>query len=72
MTREDIFNDIRISSRIPYITDEKALKLWDFLKGYIDVIHNDEYNKELIVIPVFRILDALSMINQDKIDYCEG
>ncbi len=42
-------------------TDATAQKLWDFLKLYI---HDAK-------IPVFRVEDALNMINADKIEYSE-
>jgi hypothetical protein len=40
-------------------TDPTAQKLWNFLKNYI---RDDK-------IPVYRIEDALNMINADKIEY---
>lgn len=54
-----------ITSRVPYLTDKKAIKLWDFLKKYVQDTEGDTY----LVIPAFRVLDALSMINQEKIGY---
>ena len=55
-----------ISSREQYLTDPKAKKLWEFLIGYC---HLPKDGNECITIPAFRVLDALSMINQDKIEY---
>ncbi len=69
--KESTTEPIEISSRLKYVTDEKALKIWDFLKKY-QYKHKDKYKDEHIVIPSFRVLDALSMINQDKIEYYEG
>lgn len=55
-----------ISSREQYLTDPKAKKLWEFLIGYCHLPKNED---ECITIPAYRVLDALSMINQDKIEY---
>lgn len=71
MEKENIFNDISISSRIPHLTDKKAIDLWNFLKDYVRETKDTEGDTHLII-SAFRVLDALSMINQDKIGYCEG
>ena len=55
-----------ISLREQYLTDPKAKKLWEFLIGYC---HLPKDENECITIPAYRVLDALSMINQDKIEY---
>ena len=55
-----------ISSREQYLTDPKAKKLWEFLIGYC---HLPKDENECITIPAYRVLDALSMINQNKIEY---
>ena len=55
-----------ISLREQYLTDPRAKKLWEFLIGYC---HLPKDEGECITIPAFRVLDALSMINQDKIEY---
>jgi hypothetical protein len=55
-----------ISLREQYLTDPKAKKLWEFLIGYC---HLPKDESECITIPAYRVLDALSMINQDKIEY---
>ena len=52
----------------PYLTDKKAIKLWDFLKGYVHETKDSEGDTHLMI-PAFRVLDALSMINQYKIEY---
>lgn len=69
--KESKTESIEISSRIKYINDAQALKLWDFLNRF-QYKYNDKYGSEHIVIPSFRVLDALSMVNQDKIEYSEG
>ena len=55
-----------IASREQYLTDPKAKKLWEFLIRYC-YLPKDENG--CITIPAFRVLDALSMINQNKIEY---
>lgn len=62
MFREEIL------SRVSYLTDKKAIKLWDFLKKYVQETKDSEGDIHLMI-PAFRVLDALSMINQEKIGY---
>lgn len=57
---------IEIKSRLPYVTNEKAKKLWEFLEDYIIEEDNNLY------ISAFRVLDGLSMIDQEKIAYYGG
>lgn len=71
-TIEDIVeNSTIITTRIPYLTDKKAIDLWNFLKDYVQETKDTEGDTHLMI-PAFRVLDALSMINQDNIAYCEG
>lgn len=65
--RKPDYKDSTIKSRLPYVTDEKAKKTWEFLKDYIRNV--DVNGDEHLMIPVSRVLDALSMINQDEITY---
>lgn len=58
---------IEIKSRLPYIKDEGAKKVADFL---LDYSYSDEEGR--LVVPTYRVLDALSMINQERIGYCGG
>ncbi len=60
--------NVELASRIKYINDPTAKKLWDFL-GQYTYSYEDKYENSHEVIPTFRVLDALSMINQDKIEY---
>lgn len=64
--RQSVVEDISIKSRIKYVTDERAKKVADFLMGY----SYKENGEDRFVVPMFRVLDALSMINQDIICYC--
>lgn len=65
---EIVENSMVIASRVHYLTDKKAIKLWEFLKGYVQETKDTEGDTHLMI-PAFRVLDALSMINQDKIGY---
>lgn len=68
LSQEDILNSLEITSRERLLHDTKAIKLWNFLKKYIGIeLSKDEH--ENIYIPAFIVLDALSMINQNKIEY---
>lgn len=64
--------DIGISSRMKYIKDEKAMKIAEFLFDYCFKDIKEVYTNGTILVPMFRVLDALIMINQDKIQYNEG
>lgn len=55
-----------IKSRLKYVTDTKAQDIWNFLVPYLS------WDGNKVTIPAFRVLDALSMINQDRIAYSEG
>lgn len=66
----EYINDSSITSRLPYIQNETAIQLWNFLKQYNQTVESDEGN--LNVIPTFRVLDALSMIDSQSIGYSEG
>ena len=68
LSQEDILNSLEITSREQYLDDKKAIKLWNFLKRYVG-IELSKYGQENIYIPAYIVLDALSRINQDKIEY---
>lgn len=53
-----------IQSRLPYVTDPTAKKLWEFLSN--ECLYN---LADTPFIPADVVLDALIMINQDKIEY---
>ena len=63
MTKEEAESLIEIKSRLKYVTDPKAQNIWNFLVSYL------YWADGKISIPAYRVLDALSMINQDKIEY---
>lgn len=63
---EDFEQITEIKSRLQYVTDPKAQEIWNFLVPYT------RWDGNSISVPAFRVLDALSMINQDRIAYSEG
>ncbi len=69
MTKEEIKNDISISSRIKYITTEQDNKIIDFIIDYSFKDEKEFYTNGTILVPLFRVLDA---INQKGENYCEG
>lgn len=70
-TSVEPMNRHEITSRLPYVTDPRAQKLWEFLEKYM-IVDKENFNNDTLTIPAYRVLDALSMINQDKIEYSEG
>ena len=59
MTTEEIKNDISVSSRIKYITDEEKLKIINFIIDYSFKDKNQVYTNGAILVPLFRVLDAI-------------
>jgi hypothetical protein len=69
MTKEEIKNDVSVSSRLKHITDEKDLKIIDFIIDYSFKDSQEVYTNGTILVPLFRVLDA---IEQKGEPYCEG
>ena len=59
MTREEIKNDISVSSRVKHITDEESLKIVDFITDYSFKDSKKVYTNGTILVPLFRVLDAI-------------
>lgn len=66
---DELLNRIEIQSRLKYLTDQKAQKLWEFLQDYVYEVFDSDNSNGKLVISASRVLDALSMINQDIIRY---
>lgn len=64
-------NRPEVSSRMKYIQDEKAKKVAQFILDYAFVDDKEIYTNGAVLVPIFRVLDALSMINQEEINYSE-
>ena len=59
MTREEIKNDISVKSRLVGMTDEQ-LKVIDFIIDYSFKDNQEIYTNGTILVPLFRVLDAIS------------
>ena len=59
MNKEEIKNDISVSSRVKYITDEEQLKIIDFITEYSFKDSQEIYTNGSILVPLFRVLDAI-------------
>lgn len=68
-TKEEIKNDISVSSRMSHITDEKQLKVIDFIIDYSFKDEKEVYTNGTILVPLFRVLDA---ITQEGKPYNQG
>ena len=69
MNKEIVKNDISVSSRLQYITDEKDAKVADFIMEYAFKDEKEVYTNGAILVPLFRVLDAISQKGEQ---YQEG
>jgi hypothetical protein len=60
MTQQEIKNDVSVSSRINGITDERDLKIIDFITDYSFMDDKNVYTNGTILVPLYRVLDAIS------------
>ena len=60
MTKEEIKNDISVSSRMKYITDEESIKKIEFIIDYSFKDTEEVYTNGTILVPLFRVLDAIA------------
>jgi hypothetical protein len=60
MNKEEVKNDISVSSRLKHITDEKEIKVADFIMSYAFKDEKEIYTNGTILVPLFRVLDAIS------------
>ena len=68
---DKIKDAVEVSSRMKYIDNPKAKKVANFIMDY--AFHDTEqvYTNNIIIVPLYRVLDALIMIDQDEIEYRE-
>lgn len=59
MSKEEIKQDLAVKSRLKYITDEEHLKIVDFIIDYSFKDSNEVYTNGTILVPLFRVLDAI-------------
>ena len=69
MNKEIVKNDISVNSRLQYITDEKDTKVADFIMDYAFKDEKEVYTNGAILVPLFRVLDAISQKGEQ---YKEG
>ena len=61
MNKEEIRNEISVSSRLKYITDEESLKIIDFIIDYSFKDDQEIHTNGTILVPLFRVLDAIAL-----------
>ena len=59
MSKEEIREDLAIKSRLQYITDKEQLKVIDFIMDYSFKDNKEVYTNGTILVPLFRVLDAI-------------
>jgi hypothetical protein len=69
MINEEIKNNVSVSSRLKNITDEEHLEIIDFIIDYSFKDSQEIYTNGTILVPLFRVLDAIS---QKGKQYQEG
>ena len=65
MAQEDIKNDASVSSRLKYIENKEDLKIIDFIIDYSFKDSEEVYTNGTILVPLFRVLDAISQKGQE-------
>lgn len=68
---DKIKNAVEVSSRMKYINNPKAKKVAEFIMDYAFRDTEQVYTNNTIIVPLYRVLDALIMIDQDEIEYRE-
>jgi len=65
--KEEIRNDTSINSRLKYV-DEKDKKLVDFILTYCFKDEQEIYTNGTVLVPVFRVLDAIIQKGENYIE----
>ncbi len=68
---DKIKDAVEVSSRMKYIDNPKAKKVANFIMDYAFRDTEQVYTNNTIIVPLYRVLDALIMIDQDEIEYRE-
>ena len=68
---DKIKDAVEVSSRVKYIDNPKAKKVAEFIMDYAFRDTEQVYTNNTIIVPLYRVLDALIMIDQDEIEYRE-
>ena len=69
MNTEEIKNDISVKSRLAGMTDEQ-LKVIDFIIDYSFKDNQEVYTNGTILVPLFRVLDAISQEGNQYQESC--
>ena len=56
---QEIKNDLSVSSRLKHITDERDIKVIDFIIDYSFKDDKQVYTNGTVLVPLYRVLDAL-------------
>ena len=65
---DKIKDAVEVSSRMKYIDNPKAKKVAEFIMDYAFRDTEQVYTNNTIIVPLYRVLDALIMIDQDEIE----
>ena len=68
---DKIKDAVEVSSRMKYIDNPKAKKVAEFIMDYAFRDTEQVYTNNTLIVPLYRVLDALIMIDQDEIEYRE-
>ena len=68
---DKIKDAVEVSSRMKYIDNPKAKKVAEFIMDYAFRDTEQVYTNNTIIVPLYRVLDVLIMIDQDEIEYRE-
>jgi hypothetical protein len=69
MNSQEIKNDISVKSRLVGMTDEQ-LKVIDFIIDYSFKDNQEVYTNGTILVPLFRVLDAISQGGNEYQESC--
>lgn len=73
MDKKEFYDDISVKSRMESLQgrhNAEARKIVDFLAGYCFMDEGQHYTNGTMLVPMFRVLDALGMHGNDYV-YCE-
>lgn len=70
MNSQEIKNDVSVSSRLKHITDEEQLKLINFIIDYSFKDSKEVYTNGTILVPLFRVLDAIEQRGEQYQECC--
>lgn len=65
MSKDSIKNDISVQSRLKHITNETDLKVIDFIIGHSFKDDKEVYTNGTILVPLYRVLDAISQKGEE-------